>query len=506
MAFIPERIKALWNGSLTHRALLVAPPAVFVVLLGFWVFRGRPTAQYYTAKVDKGDISQVVTATGTINAVITVQVGSQVSGNVEKLFVDFNSRVKKGQLIAQIDPAIFKAQLEQAQADLHNSQANVDSLQAAIETQRADLLAQQAGVEKAQAQLGDAQLQWKRNKDLADQGIVSAQQADTLKAAADAALAGFHEAQAMYEQSKAKLNSSIANLAQAKAQVEQKRATVDLAQLNLNHCKIYAPIDGTVVARNVDAGQTVAASLQAPVLFTIAQDLTKMQVYAKTDEADVGRIKVGAVATFKVDSFPRETFTGRVSQIRMNATTIQNVVTYDTIVEFDNPDQKLFPGMTAYVNVPVAWEHDAIKVPNGALRFKPEMTDAERRALFAKYNVPDPSAARPGGRLAGGATGGGDGSPSGQGRAGRPQGGGAGGSAGAQGGSVRDDYGIVWKVHPDKTLEPVRVKLGVTDFTFTAMKEGNLVPGDELVIGQSSKTAQKSQPGSPAAPGGPRRF
>jgi HlyD family secretion protein len=249
-----------------------------------------------------------------------------------------------------------------------------------------------------------------------------------------------------------------------------------------------------VVARNVDAGQTVAASLQAPVLFTIAQDLTKMQVYAKTDEADVGRIKVGAVATFKVDSFPRETFTGRVSQIRMNATTIQNVVTYDTIVEFDNPDQKLFPGMTAYVNVPVAWEHDAIKVPNGALRFKPEMTDAERRALFAKYNVPDPSAARPGGRLAGGATGGGDASPNGQGR------------AGPQGGSVRDDYGIVWKVHPDKTLEPVRVKLGVTDFTFTAMKEGTLVPGDELVIGQSSKTTQKSQPGSPAAPGGPRRF
>src|SRR5260370_28986167 len=228
MAFIPERIKALWNGSLTHRALLVAPPAVFFVLLGFWVFRGRPTAKYYTAKVDKGDISQVVTATGTINAVITVQVGSQVSGNVEKLFVDFNSRVKKGQLIAQIDPAIFKAQLEQAQADLHNSQANVDSLQAAIETQRADLLAQQAGVEKAQAQLGDAQLQWKRNKDLADQGIVSAQQADTLKAAADAALAGFHEAQAMYEQSKAKLNSSIANLAPSKAQTEQKPATVDL--------------------------------------------------------------------------------------------------------------------------------------------------------------------------------------------------------------------------------------------------------------------------------------
>ncbi|HYL10138.1 MAG TPA: efflux RND transporter periplasmic adaptor subunit [Candidatus Acidoferrales bacterium] len=506
MAIIPQGIKTLWNSSLRNRALLVASPLAFALLVGLWVFRGRQTTQYYTAKVDKGDISQVVSATGTINAVITVQVGSQVSGNVDKLFVDFNSHVKKGALIAQIDPAIFAAQLEQAQADLHNSEANVQSLQAAIETQRADLLAQQAGVEKAQAQLGDAQLQWKRNKGLADQGIVPAQQADTLKAVADAALASLHEAQAMYEQSKAKLNSSIANLAQAKAQVEQKRATVNLARLNVDHCKIYAPIDGTVVARNVDVGQTVAASLQAPVLFTIAQDLTKMQVYAKTDEADVGRIKVGATATFKVDSFPRETFTGRVSQIRMNATTIQNVVTYDTIVEFDNPDQKLFPGMTAYVNIPVAWEHDAVKIPNGALRFKPEMTDEQRKVLFAKYSVTDPAAARPGGRLAGGPSGGGNGSPNGQGRMGRPPGGGAGAGGGAPGGSVRDDYGIVWKLHADKTLEPARVKLGVTDFTFTAMKEGTLVPGDELVIGQSSKTAQKAQPGGPAAPGGPRRF
>src|SRR5947209_12295280 len=509
MALIPQRIRALWNGSLTHRALLVAPPAVFVVLLGFWVFRGRATAQYYTAKVDKGDISQVVTATGTINAVITVQVGSQVSGNVEKLFVDFNSRVKKGQLIAQIDLAIFKAQLEQAQADLHNSQANVDSLQAAIETQRADLLAQQAGVEKAQAQLGDAQLQWKRNKDLADQGIVSAQQADTLKAAADAALAGFHEAQAMYEQSKAKLNSSIANLAQAKAQVEQKRATVDLAQLNLDHCKIYAPIDGTVVARNVDAGQTVAASLQAPVLFTIAQDLTKMQVYAKTDEADVGRIKVGGTATFRVDSFPRETFSGSVSQIRMNATTVQNVVTYDTIVAFDNPEQKLFPGMTAYVSIPVASESDVVKIPNGALRFKPEISEEQRRALYAKYNIPETG--RGARKDSGGGPSGGPGTV--EAAAGPPRGAGAGGQGmrrgggtpgGGGGSSTREDYAVAWKLLADKSLEPVRLKLGVTDFTFTAMKEGPLQPGDVLVIGEASKSGKPGAQQSPVG-GGPRR-
>jgi len=244
----------------------------------------------------------------------------------------------------------------------------------------------------------------------------------------------------------------------------------------------------------------VAASLQAPTLFVIALDLTKMLVYAKTDEADVGRIQVNGTATFRVDSFPREVFSGKVTQIRMNATTVQNVVTYDTIIAFDNPNQRLFPGMTAYVSIPVASDTDVVKIPNGALRFKPDLTDAERKALFAKYNIPDQApaggrGAHPGGGAGGGRQGGGPGGAGGPGA-----GGGRGGMQGA--GSFREDYAVVWKLHPDKSLEPVRVKLGVTDFTFTAMKEGNLKPGDELVIGEASKGG-KSTPAQSPVGGGP---
>ncbi len=503
---------SLWRKSWIGRAVLVIPP-VLVILLIVWAFRGRPSSQYYTAKVERGDIVQIVTATGTINAVTSVQVGSQVSGNISQIFVDFNSHVKKGQLAAQIDPSILRAQLQQAEADLANANANVLGLQAQIETQRADVLASKAAVDKAQAQLNEARLQLRRTKDLADQGIFPVSQRDTAQANADAALATLHSADAMLAQSKAKLNANIAQLEQARAQVKQRKAAVDLAQLNLSHTRIFAPIDGTVIARNVDVGQTVAASFQSPTLFVIAQDLTKMLVYAKTDEADVGRIKVGATATFKVDSFPRETFSGRVSQVRMNASTIQNVVTYDTIVEFDNPEQKLFPGMTAYVSIPVAWENDAVKIPNGALRFKPDISEQEKLALYAKYGIPMPG--RPaGGRNGAGAGGGNAGGQGGRGMrrgqggdadaapGGRPQGSGMPASAA----SVRDDWGIAWKLRSDKTLEPMRVKLGVTDFTFTAMKEGNVKVGDDLVIGQATGKAQPQQ-GPMGGPGGlPRRM
>lgn len=496
---------SLWRGSLRGRVILVLSAATFVAFL-IWIFRTRSTSEFYTAHVERGDIVQIVSATGTINAVTTVQVGSQVSGNISKLYVDFNSLVKQGQLIAEIDPAILLAQLQQVEADLANAQANVMSLQAQIETQRAEVQSSSADVDKAQAQFNDAQLQHQRARDLAEQGIVPASQRDTAKATADSALATLHSAQAVLAQSKAKLNGSIANVDQAKAQGKQKQASVDLARLNLSHCKIYAPIDGTVIARNVDVGQTVAASLQAPVLFTIAQDLTKMLVYAKTDEADVGRIQAGAMATFRVDSFPRETFSGAVSQIRMNATTIQNVVTYDTIVAFANPQQRLFPGMTAYVGIPVASESNAVKIPNGALRYKPDITEDQRRALYAKYNIPE--GAR-GGRTGAAATGSESGEVHAASRPGGPaaQRGGApsaGAATNASGASSREDYAIVWKLRPGKSLEPVRVKLGVTDFTFTAMREGALQPGDELVIGEMSKGAKAGPQQSPV--GGPRRM
>jgi HlyD family secretion protein len=317
------------------------------------------------------------------------------------------------------------------------------------------------------------------------------------------------------------------------------------ARLQLNYCTIRAPIDGTVISRNVDVGQSVAASLQAPNLFSIGQDLTHMLVYTNTDEADVGRIQAGAQATFRVDTFPRETFYGRVSQVRMNAGIIQNVVTYNTTIEFDNPNVRLFPGMTAYVSIPVAWANDVVKVPNGALRFKPDLSDSERQALYAKYGIKESSRGTAAGRIGsapggggtvaagqngggGGANGAGQGPRNGQGQGGggrraQPGGGDAGGGGGGQNGgrpgvanSLREDSGIVWKLNPDKTLEPIQVGLGVTDFTFTAMNSGKLNPGDELVIGQSTtkNTAAQTQtrspvggPGAPGGPGGaPRRF
>jgi HlyD family secretion protein len=289
-----------------------------------------------------------------------------------------------------------------------------------------------------------------------------------------------------------------------------------------------------VINRTVNVGQPVAASLQAPNLFSIGQDLKHMLVYSNTDEADVGRIKVGKQATFRVDSFPRETFTGTVSQVRMNALTIQNVVTYNTMVAFDNFDLKLFPGMTAYVSIPVAEAKNVVKIPNGALRFKPDLTDSERNALYAKYGIKDNARGTAAGRVAA-ATGGDSAAPAagaaagvpstdgqgGQGRAGAgrraQEASGAGSSSGdlggsnAGGGGRRQDSAIVWKLLSNKELQPVQVSLGVTDFTFTEQVNGNLSPGDELVIGQSSNKSADAPTRNPVSGAGgpqgvPRRF
>src|SRR5437867_7464575 len=318
------------------------------------------------AKVDRGDIHEVVEATGTINAVTTVQVGSQVSGTIARLYADFNSRVKSGQVIAQIDPALFQGALLQTKADLANARAN--------------LTVAQANLEKAKASAAQTRADYQRNVGLSQGGVISQQQLDLAKANADTNEAAVSAAQAA--------------VIQAGAQEQQKEAAVTVAQTNLNYTTIHAPIDGTVVARNVDVGQTVAASLQAPTLFTIAQDLTKMQVYAATDESDVGMIHTDQTVTFKVDAYPKDTFTGRVSQVRMNATTVQNVVTYNTVIDFDNPDTKLFPGMTAYITIPVATAKNVLRVPNGALRYKPDVKPEDIRALYQKYGLTSGEQAR----------------------------------------------------------------------------------------------------------------
>ncbi len=450
-------------------ALVVVAIAVFAA----FQFKGNDKPQYFTAKADRGDIREVVEATGTINAVITVQVGSQVSGTIAHLYADFNSRVKKGQVVAQIDPALFRGTLLQAKADLANAKAN--------------LIASQANLEKAKATAVQTRADYARTAGLAKEGVMSQQQLDLARANADTADAAVSAAQA--------------GVTQAAAQVQQKEAAVTVAQTNLDYTTIHAPIDGTVIARNVDVGQTVAASLQAPTLFTIAQDLTKMQVYASTDESDVGMIRTGQVVSFKVDAYPKDTFSGRVSQVRLNATTVQNVVTYNTIIDFDNPDLKLFPGMTAYITIPVANAKNVLRAPNGALRYKPDLPADQIRALYKKYGLmlgqqAQASAQGPGDQA------GGSGASSKQYRA-HAEGAQSGGGDAQQQRTPRVDVAVVWKLRPDKTLEPVKIRTGITDHTVTEIVQvlnGQLNDGDELVTGAMTATSGTRPPGMGGQP------
>ncbi len=428
-------------------ALLIA-----VGILAAFSFGRKSAPQYFTAMAETGDIHNVVEATGTINAVTTVQVGSQVSGTIFKLYADFNSHVKKDQVLAEIDPSLFQGALLQAKADLENARANA--------------AAARANLEKAKAMTAQAQSDYTRNAAMAEQGIISRQQLDASKATADSAVAD--------------VNAMQAQVTQANAQVAQKAAAVTVAQTNFDHSIIRSPIDGVVVNRTVDVGQTVAASLQAPNLFQIAQDLTKMEVYTKTDESDVGMIKTGQPVRFKVDAFPKDSFRGSVMQVRMNPTTVQNVVTYDTIIIFDNPDMKLFPGMTAYVTVPVADATNVLKVPNAALRYTPTMTPVELQALLQQNGI-QPNA----------------------GRRQRTQPASGDGQAQQQK-QATGATAIVWKMTADKKLAPVQVQTGITDHTYTQVAQllhGSLNQGDELVVGAAgSGTAASARPA--ATPGG----
>jgi HlyD family secretion protein len=425
---------------MTKRKWLIL--AVVVIIAGLFVVfaLNRDTqAQHFTAKVERGDIHDVVEATGTINSVITVQVGSQVSGSIAKLNADFNSRVRKGDVVALIDPALFKGALLQATADLKNSEANLE--------------AARANLEKAKATLVQTKADYDRAVGLAKDGVMSKQQLDLAKSNYDAA--------------NASVAAAAANITQAQAQISQKEAAVAVAQTNLDYTVIRSPIDGTVVARNVDVGQTVAASLQAPTIFTIAQDLAKMWVYAKTDESDVDNIKVGKGVTFKVDALPKQTFQGVVSQIRMNPTTVQSVVTYDTIIEFANPELKLFPGMTAYVTIPVATAQNVLKLPNTALRYKPPMTPEETLASYKRYGIEGVEGQQAGADSAAA-------------EVGKPS-----GVAQNLPRAPKAETAVVWKFHPDNTMEPVRVSLGITDHAYTEVSsvlKGELKESDEVII------------------------
>jgi len=305
-------------------------PVSFMVLFGFFSAACRNGgSQYVTEKITRGDIITAVTATGTINAVTSVNVGTQVSGRITKLFVDYNSPVKKGEIIALIDPALFQAQVDQARANVANARANLD---------------------KSAATEVDAKRTRDRYKDLYARDLVAKSQMDT---------------------SETSYLTAAASTVAAKTQVDQTAAALSLAETNLFYTKIVSPVEGVVISRNVDVGQTVAASFQTPTLFVIAADLTKMQIDTSVDEADVSNVKVGQEVEFTVDAYPDETFKGKVFQVRNAAVTIQNVVTYDVVVQVNNQDLKLKPGMTAEVSIITSVVRNVLRIPNGALRFRP---------------------------------------------------------------------------------------------------------------------------------------
>jgi HlyD family secretion protein len=418
---------------------------VIVLLLagvgGYAFFRRENGSgpKYRKAKLDRGDVVATVSATGTLSAVTTVNVGSQVSGIIAKLHADFNSAVKKGQLLAELDPTPFQQSVDQRRADL----------------------------EKSKVELRNAEISLTRAKNLFKQQLLAASELDAAQTNRDSAAAS----------------------------VEQSQAALRQAETNLSYTKIASPIDGVVVTRSYDVGQTVAASFQAPVLFSIAQDLTKMQVLTNIDEADVGRIQNGQVANFTVDAFPDITFKGSVSQIRLSPQIVQNVVTYPVMLDVPNLDLRLKPGMTANVLVPVDSRPNALRAPNAALRFKPDpadlwadpakggaKTEANGKTDAAPASAasqPPPGSARPsGGRSGGGSRG------------------------GAHSGTL-----YVEVAGSKGMLKSVTVKTLITDGNFTAIESPELKDGEEIVVGLATARAGVSggTTGGAAAPGGGRR-
>jgi HlyD family secretion protein len=456
--------------------------------LGYW-WGPQNGARYRLAAVERGDIAALVSATGTLNPVTMVQVGTQVSGTIEKLFADFNSMVRDGQVIAQLDQASFRAKmaqadatLENARADLKHAQANVLNVNATIETAQADVSSQQANIERVQVEITDAKRQLDRLRQLFERQLISRSELDTAQSSYDTAVAQRNAARAQLESSQAKLRaaqaqrrSAEAQVDKARAQVSQSQAALEQAKVDLDRTIIRSPIDGTVISRNVDVGQTVAASLQAPTLFTIAQDLTRMQVDTNVSEADIGNVQIGQPATFTVDAYPNQTFHGVVREIRQAPIIVQTVVNYNTVIAVDNPELKLRPGMTATVSILVAHRDQVLKIPKAALRFQPRLTDREREAL---------------------------------GLLGQPRGGAAPSRAGpTTAGSPRQRWQNmpkVWVVTPEGFLKPIAVRLGISDEQYTELLGDSLSEGQELVTGMIGGDGTGAErPRSSTTPGPP---
>jgi len=387
---------------------------ICAVVAGIFLFGSggsSATPQWRLAAVERGDVVSAVSASGTLNAVITVEISSQLSGQIKELLADFNTPVTKGQVLARLDPATFEARLRQAEAELETARANVILQTAAIERARADLSTAESAVQvataqtgRAQATLTDATREQVRRRDLVNQGVGSRRDAEKAETEFQTGTAGMQSAEAQLAQSRSALlaaraavSMSEAQLRTAQATVKQREAALMSAQVDLDRTEIRAPIDGIVLNRIVDLGQTVAASLQSPTLFAIAEDLRSMQVEVSIDEADIGRIESGQRVLFTVDALPNREFTGTVGQIRKAPKTVQNVVTYVVVVDTRNDDLKLLPGLTANARIIIDERKNVLRLPNTAFRFKPAGADAAAQ----------PAAAAAGGGETGGGGGGG---------------------------------------------------------------------------------------------------
>lgn len=338
-----------WIAVLTFLALAAAA-------IAFWA-REDAAPEYKTARIERGPIAASVAASGTLNPVVQVQVGSQVSGQLREILVDFNSEVKQGQIIARIDPETFEYKVRQAQADL-------DAARAQVVTQQANIAVQRAQVSKAEVDLAEARRDLERKQQLVDKGFISAAERDKAQAVVNVFVEQLKTAQAQ-------AGVSESNARNSQAMVRQREAVLAQARIDLERTAIKAPVNGIVIKRSVERGQTVAASLQAPELFVIAENLTDMRVDTAVDESEIGRVRVGQKASFTVDAFPGRTFDGAVSQIRKAAQNVSNVVTYTVVISASNPTRELLPGMTANVRVTTDSREDALKASNAALRFRP---------------------------------------------------------------------------------------------------------------------------------------
>jgi HlyD family secretion protein len=422
--------------------------AVAIAAAAGWVVLKRPAPlNYETATVDKGPVVARITATGILSALVTVQVGAQVSGQITQINVDFNSPVKKGQLITKLDPVFYQAGVDQA---------------------RANWVAAKAQVDKALVQELDSKRQYDRTVALKQRDLMSQADLDTAEATWRAATA---------------------QTGTARGQLEQAKAALRQADENLKYTNIYSPIDGVVISRSIDVGQTVASSLSAPTLFTIAQDLRQMQVDTSVAEADVGKLHDGMEATFLVDAYPNEKFSGKIRQIRNAPQTVQNVVTYDAVIDVANPELKLKPGMTANSTVVYAERPDAVRVPNAALRFHPPPEMLAQLGGGKGASGPVRGAGAVPGASPGGAGGGGGGG-----------GGGARATArtpsAAAAATLTEGKKTVWVLRDGKPQQ-VRITTGVTDGTLSEVTEGALKPGDVVITGVASAPAAGTAGGPP---------